>query len=49
MTDKTIEMIKEIKTWFLEKSNRLDKPLVRFIKKKEGEGSKLKMKSKSYK
>ena len=31
---KTIEMINETKSWFFEKINKIDKPLVRLIKKK---------------
>ena len=34
------EKINESKVWFLEKINRIDKPLVKLIKKKE-EGSNL--------
>ena len=33
-TNKTIEKINEIKGWLLEKTNKIDKPLARFIKKK---------------
>ena len=32
---KTIEKINETKSWFFEKINKIDKPLARFIKKKE--------------
>ena len=31
---KTIEKINEIKTWFFEKINKIDKALARLIKKK---------------
>ena len=31
---KTIEKINEMKSWFFEKINRIDKPLARHIKKK---------------
>ena len=31
---KTIAKINKIKSWFLEKINKIDKPLARFIKKK---------------
>ena len=42
---KTIEEINETKTWFFEKTNEIDKPLARLIKKKRGLKSiKLKMK-----
>ena len=36
---KTIEKINETQSWFFEKINKVDKPLTRLIKKKEGEGS----------
>ena len=32
--DKTIEKINETKSWFFDKINKIDKPLVRLIKKK---------------
>ena len=44
--EKTIEKMNETKSWFFEKINKIDKPLVRHIKKK-GRGPKtmkLKMK-----
>ena len=31
---KTVEQINETKTWFLEKINKIDKPLARLLKKK---------------
>ena len=31
---KTIEKINEMKTWYFEKINEIDKPLARLIKKK---------------
>ena len=31
---KTIEKINEMKSWFFEKINKIDKPLARLIKKK---------------
>ena len=31
---KTIEKINEMKSWFIEKINKIDKPLARLIKKK---------------
>ena len=34
-TKKTIEKINEMKSWFFEKNNKIDKPLARLIKKKE--------------
>ena len=34
---KTIVNINEIKNWFFEKINKLDKPLARLIKEKKGE------------
>ena len=34
-TKKTIERITEMKSWFFEKINKIDKPLARPIKKKE--------------
>ena len=34
-TKKTIEKINEMKSWFFEKINKIDKPLARLIKKKE--------------
>ena len=36
---KTRAKTNEIKSWFFEKINKIAKPLVRFIKKKEGEDS----------
>ena len=33
-TKKTIEKINDMKSWFLENINKIDKPLVRLIKKK---------------
>ena len=33
-TKKTIEKVKEMKSWFFEKFNKIDKPLARLIKKK---------------
>ena len=38
-TKKTIEKINEMKSWFLEKMNKIDKPLARLIKKKMRENS----------
>ena len=38
-TKETIAKIKKAKTWFLEKRNKIDKPLARLIKKK---GSRIK-------
>ena len=35
----TIAKIKKTKSWFFERINKIDKPLVRLIKKKEGEDS----------
>ena len=35
----TIVRINETKIWFFEKINKIDKPLARRIKKKEGEKS----------
>ena len=35
---KTIEKINKTKSWFFAKINKIDKPLVRLIKKKKGEG-----------
>ena len=32
---KTIEKISDIKSWFFEKNNKIDKPLARLTKKKE--------------
>ena len=37
---KKLENINEAKSWIFEKINKIDKPLARFIEKKE-EGSKL--------
>ena len=34
---KTIEKINEMKSWFFEKINTIDKSLARLIKKKKGE------------
>ena len=34
-----IEKIKKTESWFFEKVNKIDKPLVRLIKKKKGEDS----------
>ena len=36
---KTIAKINKTKSWFFEKINKIDKPLARLIKKKEGEDS----------
>ena len=38
-TKKTIAKINKTKSWFFEKINKIDKPLGRLIKKKEGENS----------
>ena len=38
-TRKTTEKINEIKNWFFEKINKIDKPLARLIKKKKEEAS----------
>ena len=38
-TKKTIAKINKTKSWFFEKINKIDKPLARLIKKKEGEDS----------
>ena len=35
---KTIEKINKTKIWFFEKTNKIDKPLARLIKKKKREG-----------
>ena len=35
----TIANINKTKSWFLEKINKIDKPLARLIKKKKGEDS----------
>ena len=35
---KTIEKINNTKIWFFEKTNKIDKPLARLIKKKKREG-----------
>ena len=44
---KTTEKINEMKSWFFEKINKIDKPLARLIKKKRGLKSiKLEMKKK---
>ena len=44
---KTIEKIKETKSWFFEKINKFDKPLARISRKKRGLKSiKLEMKKK---
>ena len=44
---KTIEKTNEMKSWFFEKINKIDKPLARLIKKKRGLKSiKLQMKNK---
>ena len=32
-------MINEMKIWFFEKINKIDKPLAKLIKEKKGEGS----------
>ena len=34
---KKVEKINETKSWFFEKTNKIDKPLARLIKKKKGE------------
>ena len=44
----TIAKINETKSWFLEKVNKIDKPLARLIKKKGLISIKLEMKKKSY-
>ena len=36
---KTIAKINKTKSWFFEKINKIDRPLVRLIKKKNGEKS----------
>ena len=36
---KTIEMIKETKSWFFEKINKIDEPLAKLTKEKREEGS----------
>ena len=43
---KTIVKINKTKSWFFEKINKIDKPLARFIKKKErrNKSTKLEMK-----
>ena len=44
---KTVEKIKETKTWFFIRNDQIDKPLARLIKKKKGKqlkSIKLKMK-----
>ena len=38
-TKKTIAKINKITSWFFEKIKKIDKPLARLIKKKEGEDS----------
>ena len=38
-TKKTIEKVNETKSWFLEKLNKISKPLARLIKKKRGSNS----------
>ena len=38
-TEKTVTKINKTKSWFFEKINKIDKPLARLIKKKEGEDS----------
>ena len=38
-TQVTITKINKIKSWFFEKINKIDKPLVRLIKKKKGESN----------
>ena len=35
----TIAKMSKTKSWFFEKINKIDKPLARLIKKKEGEDS----------
>ena len=35
-TKKTIEKVKEMKSWFFEKFNKIDKPLARLIRRKRG-------------
>ena len=35
-TNETIAKIKKAKSWFIEKINKIDKPLARLIKKKKG-------------
>ena len=39
-TKETIAKINKTKSWFIEKINKIDKPLVRLIKKKERRGIK---------
>ena len=36
---KTIENVNEIKSWLFEKTNKIDKPVARCIKKRKKEGS----------
>ena len=36
-TKETTAKINKAKSWFFEKTNKIDKPLARFIKKKRGE------------
>ena len=38
-TKETIAKINKVKSWFFEKINKIDKPLVRLIKKKKGESN----------
>ena len=45
-TKKTIEKIKETESWFSEKTNKIDIPLVRFTKKKGSELKTIKLKMK---
>ena len=43
-TKKTIEKINEMKSWFFERINKIDRPLVRLIKKKRTQINKLRKK-----
>ena len=38
-TKETIAKVNKAKSWFFEKINKIDKPLVRLIKKKKGESN----------
>ena len=38
-TKETVAKISKAKSWFFEKINKIDKPLVRLIKKKKGESN----------
>ena len=48
-TKKTIKKINEIKSWFFEKINKIDKLLPRLINKKKGEDSLIKLEMKKEK